>query len=117
MINTSNVTTADLLAANGVVHVLDKVLIPTTVGVTENDANFVQIYPNPSSDILNIMNVENKFSRIKLVDAQGRIVLEADLNDQLNQINLNTLNSGYYTVRFEGTNSIVTKNLLITSQK
>lgn len=116
-INASTVTTADLLADNGVVHVIDKVLIPGTAGVESNEADLVKIYPNPSSDILNITNVDNAFNSVRVFDAQGRVVLEADLNNELTQINVRNLKSGYYTVQVEGLTSTVTKSLLIASQK
>ena len=48
MINSSNVTTPDLTVANGVVHVIDAVLVPSLASLNELNEGSILIYPNPT---------------------------------------------------------------------
>ena len=46
MINDANVTSADILSDNGVVHILDRVLLPTATNDESMDSPIVTVYPN-----------------------------------------------------------------------
>lgn len=62
----------------------------------------INIYPNPSSNIITIISetpINNKF---KIYDQQGRVILSGNLNDKSTDISLIGLSSGVYTIRIEG---------------
>jgi len=55
-INSAKVTLADLVADNGVVHVIDAVLLPLAPTAVDNNIkiNDIKVYPNPAVDVLNV---------------------------------------------------------------
>lgn len=69
LINGAMVTVADIETDNGVVHVIDAVLIPeATTGINETviDKANVSIYPNPVSEVMNVSFEVSKDSEVSL---------------------------------------------------
>ena len=95
MINDANVTTADVFADNGVVHILDKVLLPPATSNQLIDSPILSIYPNPSSNFINIKNIEGEYSIINMI---GNTISKGSLNN--NQIDISTLSDGVYFISF-----------------
>lgn len=59
----SAVTTADVEADNGVVHVIDKVFLQTFLGIDEVSATVIGTYLNPASDVISIVGLnEGKYT-------------------------------------------------------
>jgi len=54
LINLSNVTLADVTAQNGVVHVIDAVLLPSLASIEESQMETLTVSPNPTSDLLKV---------------------------------------------------------------
>ncbi|MBK8112612.1 MAG: fasciclin domain-containing protein [Saprospiraceae bacterium] len=71
-INNAKVTVADLLADNGVVHVIDAVLLPPSASNDVNGTSAVTIYPNPSVRGLNIESKSRETIKARLIDLFGR---------------------------------------------
>jgi transforming growth factor-beta-induced protein len=92
-INDATVTLADVLADNGVVHVIDGVLLPPTAGITENVNEKIMVYPNPFEDYLTVSVKEN--TSYMLSDVNGKILKTGSLTVNEN-IDLSELNSGSY---------------------
>lgn len=65
------------------------------IGIIESNQLISKIYPNPVSDILYI-EVETENVQMKLMDAQGRVVLEQVLNSKTNHISLEGFTNGLY---------------------
>jgi len=101
MINDANVTSADIIAENGVVHVLDKVLLPTITGVNEKDLLKINIYPNPATDFLNLDNANGKYL---ITNVQGQVVDSGNINGQ--PIDVRDLNTGNYIIQITGNNNV-----------
>jgi transforming growth factor-beta-induced protein len=68
-INDANVTTADVQADNGVVHVIDAVLLPSA-SINENNMEEVVVYPNPASDVLSLKGVSGNYKVFNMVGAE-----------------------------------------------
>ena len=59
---------------------------------------YITIFPNPSSDLLNIQT--NSFENVEytLYDAQGKLVFHSTLTDKLTQVAVNELAPGNYSL-------------------
>ena len=94
-INDANVTIADVGADNGVVHVLDKVILESYLGINEaNKANF-ELYPNPSNGSVSINGIDN--AEVILSDFSGKTFLNQNVNNNTS-LDLNGLSNGTYLV-------------------
>jgi uncharacterized surface protein with fasciclin (FAS1) repeats len=108
-INDANVTTADLIADNGVVHVLDRVLLSTFLGIDEATSSIVNVYPNPFIESLSISGLEN--AEYTIVDNSGKIVLNGKLN-QAEVISTANLSAGVYMLSVSNNNTIEKRQIV-----
>jgi uncharacterized surface protein with fasciclin (FAS1) repeats len=100
-INDAQVTVADLEAENGVVHVINAVLLPGSVGIETVNNNFV-VYPNPAETqaVINFTTEQN-VQQVNILDANGRLVNQQFAGNQnVAQLVLNVseLPTGLYFV-------------------
>ena len=81
------------------------------VGLSENDLSAITIYPNPSSDILNIdlSSANEEVQSIFLVDITGKLIQTIDVLENTNiSLNVSSLASGLYHLMISSaSNSIV----------
>jgi uncharacterized surface protein with fasciclin (FAS1) repeats len=111
-INNAKVTVVDLEAENGVVHVIDAVLVSTTTSISKLDEIIFEIYPNPATDFIRInskMGVESLIIR----DITGRVVTQMNNLSSSQRIDLNGFKSGMYLVTMKNGNSVSTKKLIV----
>jgi transforming growth factor-beta-induced protein len=97
-INDANVILADVEADNGIVHVLDKVLLEDFLNLDAEIFNELTVSPNPATDFIAIENVAGL--SYQLMDISGKVILSGTTQLQ-NQINSADLNAGIYNIRFE----------------
>jgi uncharacterized surface protein with fasciclin (FAS1) repeats len=101
-INDVKVTVADIVADNGVVHVINAVLLPpATTGISNlySDADQLVIYPNPASDQIMISNLNNlEKGLLSIVNLNGTTVLKQYLNSDSESIDISTLSPGAYFI-------------------
>jgi len=101
-VNSSNVVKADILADNGVVHVIDAVLVPSTSSIKEINASDIKISPNPSSDIIKISNLNT--NEYVILNINGAIVKSGKVLN--NEIPVSDIENGSYFLKLsnsEGT--------------
>jgi len=111
-INNAKVTVADIQADNGVVHVIDAVLIPTTTSISSLDEVTFDIYPNPATDYIRInsnIGIENLIIR----DIAGRVVTQMNNLSSSERVELSGFKSGLYMVTMKNGNSVSTKKLIV----
>lgn len=104
MVNDAMVTVADLVAINGVVHVIDAVLVPTTLNVDNIAAvESFSVFPNPANDIisLELEMISSERITIDFVNMLGQVVKTVDLGQRstgLNreQIDIEDMADGFY---------------------
>jgi transforming growth factor-beta-induced protein len=113
MINDANVTLADVMAENGVVHVIDMVLLPTNVGLDELQGISVDIFPNPASDYITIQAAEGDLDQVSLINMNGQILLEQRVQNQQTIIDLSEYQSGQYILLMskDGKSKVETINI------
>ena len=73
-VNQSNVTLADLQVYNGVVHVIDAVLVPGPSSTTNLTVGSIEMYPNPATDMVRFNDLPE--STFTILNVQGAIVKE-----------------------------------------
>ena len=66
-------------------------------GVEENEIAYLQIFPNPVGNILNITSSE-EISSVEIVNTLGQVVLQMDVNDESAVCDVENLPSGVYVV-------------------
>ena len=92
MINTANVIVADLQADNGVVHVLDAVLVPSLANISELSSTNFELSPNPSSDVIKISNFSA--TEFSIINNNGSVVKTGNVLN--NEISVSDLENGTY---------------------
>ena len=102
-INDAQVTVADIQTDNGVVHVIDAVLLPNLTSVNDPTgfADF-KIFPNPASNYIQIEmgRIENGVNeRINIIDFQGKRISVGGMNNN-GQIDVSKLQPGMYTLEY-----------------
>ncbi|MDN5203019.1 fasciclin domain-containing protein [Fulvivirgaceae bacterium BMA10] len=100
-INESEVVVANIGATNGVIHVINKVLLPPSDGNAisnpiESSGAVFSLYPNPTQDRLNIRaELKDKTYHVTIMDSNGKVYFSKDQRNNSNIDNLNVDLSGY----------------------
>ncbi|MGB6036334.1 MAG: fasciclin domain-containing protein [Cryomorphaceae bacterium] len=86
----ATVIVTDLVGINGVVHVIDAVLIPTTLSVEEiSSVESFSVFPNPANSVMNVeleMVTSERIS-IDFVNMLGQVVKSVDLGQRSTGLN------------------------------
>ena len=122
MINDAMVTVADIVTINGVVHVIDAVLVPTTLSVEDITAlNSLKVFPNPAIDKFTVAldMAESKRVVIDVMDITGKTVYTENLGvlspgNSIQTLDVNGLESGMYMVTITVGNDQATTKLQVT---
>ena len=95
MINNATVTVADVQADNGVVHIIDAVLVPSLANISELSNSNFEVSPNPSSDVIKISNMSaDEFS---IINNTGSVVKSGKVVN--NEISVSDLQNGNYFIQ------------------
>jgi len=108
-INNAKIIIQDIIADNGIVHVIDAVLIPSSLS-TENEitASF-DLFPNPANETLVVQSALT-CKGWSVRDTQGKLVLRSNgaFNSRL-QIPVGELESGVYMIQLEYDTTAISK--------
>ena len=94
-VNNATVTLADVTADNGVVHVIDAVLLPITLSIADEMSINLSLYPNPAVDVVRVDNANG--SSFEIINMYGVRVAAGMLTN--NEISVSSLATGTYIVR------------------
>lgn len=87
------------------------------VGLEDFDSNYeAVVYPNPTSDKLNLEVSSFENIRYAMYDATGRIVLASNLSDFITQINVQNLEPGSYQLQLLDDQNNQLKNFKLIKQ-
>ena len=77
----------------------------------------ISIYPNPANDYIFIKtNDSEKFSKVQLLDLNGKVVVEINEENSFQKIDTKNLPSGMYIIRVLGSQSIYTGKIVVNSK-
>ena len=102
MVNNANVILADVTSDNGVVHVIDAVLVPSLSNISELNATNLEVYPNPSNDVIKISNISA--SEFSIINNIGSVVKSGKVAN--NEISVSDLEKGNYFIQLTSSTSI-----------
>ncbi|MFT6802515.1 MAG: hypothetical protein ACJA2N_001703 [Salibacteraceae bacterium] len=68
------------------------------VGIENNELLGISLYPNPTSDILNIDKGSNTSLEITITNSAGAVVHQSNTQDQITSINMAQMATGIYVV-------------------
>ena len=116
-INDAQVIIADLEAENGVVHVIDAVLVPsddTTNIIDVIDATdlSIDVYPNPAGSIVNISSSE-EINHIRVIDVTGRILQDTAASGTIQALNISSLQNGLYFLQISTSAGVLTERIQV----
>ncbi len=119
-INNAKVTVADLEAENGVVHVIDAVLIPeiaTAVADRDKAGNAFKIYPNPASSNIKIdlkpLSDNTLISYVRITNMVGKVLVDIPVKESQFTYNVDNLAPGMYFVSVKQNNKVKTEKLIV----
>ncbi len=121
-INEAMVIVADIEADNGVVHVIDAVLLPVTTGIQDKivEVERVSVYPNPANEYVNvsykILNESNV--TLEMYDMTGKQVGYENQGytyegEYTTEFPVNTLQSGMYLLIINTGNSQIANKVRV----
>ena len=118
MINDAMVTIADIEADNGVVHVIDAILLPdltTSVQLLSDQDININVFPNPSSTYLevNILEPNVDFEDIELTHISGQSIYNNFVENYTHTIYTSQFPKGTYVLRLTGDQVIYQRLVVI----
>jgi hypothetical protein len=100
LINDALVTIADIIADNGIVHVINAVLIPEDeTSVNNLFSNKIKIYPNPAKESFFIDCFECANTSYEIMTIDGKVVRSGRLINERELIMKGNLSAGIYLVK------------------
>lgn len=111
---TSNITAVDIEAQNGVVHVIDRVILPDLSATNAFIAAGIkaEFYPNPAKGFINVVT-DSPGARLSINDISGRTVLSERLNYSNQRIDISKVNAGIYFITIQDGSSRATQKLVV----
>ena len=108
-INDAEVTIADIQTDNGVVHVIDAVLLPSVsaVGNFEIVKNVFSIFPNPASANITVSRTQDLPSNLslELYDITGKLMKNWNTVEDIQLLNISEFNAGRYFIKMTDNSS------------
>lgn len=85
----------------------------TTATIVES-GSLLNIFPNPTADIVNIKLSEETIKELTIFDVTGKIVYKSDnnINNSQTQVNISALNRGIYHIRIKTDKNIFSQKIV-----
>jgi hypothetical protein len=114
-INDAKVTVADIQADNGVVHVIDAVILPPAdiTSISRSTiTNTIDLFPIPARDYINVqLDLVDEANYIQIIDMNGKVVYSQSLAEtqDIFQLDVSDFNPGYYIFTISGKSNVSSK--------
>jgi len=102
----SNYDSEGAFVSHGITRIVD--FKTSATGISETEAS-VSVYPNPTSGLLSINT--NGFDYLEVYSVVGQKVFETQIPGENTQINVNTLDNGFYFIKFVNSKSGDSKSI------
>ena len=89
------------------------VLVVSTVGINENGQSLITIFPNPTTDFININLNNTMATQAVIYDVYGKKINEEALTETDNRINVSELANGVYFIKIFNEGQIVSTTKFI----
>ena len=89
-------------------------LLDPGIAVNEKHLNDVNLFPNPSSGIINVDLKTNERSEVKVLDISGRVIISRKYSDSgLKTIDLASLSKGTYVVSINSGEKMINRKIVM----
>jgi len=85
------------------------IVVDVTLGITSNEIEDFQLYPNPTNNILYLKSPSSNEATVTIYDLNGRLVLNQNINKAINEINLSQFQNGIYVLEYKTENTKIIK--------
>ncbi len=104
-VNEALITTSDIQADNGIVHIVDAVIMPIISSDNEVYLSQDQLYPNPSVDRIFIDNksgLDDPSLGVKIYNLNGQLMLNSNYSVLREGLDISQLDAGVYLLNISG---------------
>jgi len=73
---------------------------PSTLSVEDNSLSYFNLFPNPSTNYVEINSLETPISRIQIFDISGKLIFANNYSSEINiKLNISSLTNGIYLLK------------------
>ena len=90
--------------------IIDDINMIVPIGMNENDAAIFNVFPNPATDALNIVGMNNKASKVEVYDITGKMVASESFIGNKTKVNTENFPGGLYIYKVYDANGIEIKS-------
>lgn len=111
-INEAMVAVPDIPADNGVVHIIDQVLIPpSAVGTDQEAVMQFAIYPNPATSMFRVISDE-EMETLSITGITGQLIRKVSVQGRNAEVNISDLENGMYVISVQSLTGEVSNRML-----
>ena len=104
----------DVEAINGVVHVLEGILLPPTSNVIAHDADMMlNVFPNPVSGGELTIQIDGFPATVEILNGTGQLIQTVQMTSPSTMISSKSFAPGFYTIRCVHEGRVQTKMFLV----
>lgn len=95
----------------------DITIMDDDASIMENAADYISVYPNPATNLVNFKITSANMVKIEIVDVVGKVIVSERINSEITSIDVQHFNNGAYFYKILGEDdSILFTNKIIVSQ-